>query len=170
MRSIRGRSLVAAVTAGAVTALVTQAGAAAGLPTARTATPIERTVELMEALKGHRYKAACWVYDPLFWEMVGFPSPSCAHVLAQTFPRRMRVAYHVEFGGTIGPRMAVVIVSMALDQAAPLCDEAWARAQYCPSASTYFLELTRKTLDVDWRRRKIARPHDLWYVSAVGGV
>jgi hypothetical protein len=66
--------------------------------------------------------------------------------------------------------MAVVIVSMALDKGAPLCDEAWATAQHCPSVSTYFLELTRKTLDVDWRRRKIARPHDLWYVSAVGGV
>jgi hypothetical protein len=158
------------VVAGAVAALATQAGAAPGHLASRTATPVERTVELMEALKGHRYRAACSVYDPVFWEMVGFASPSCPEVLAQTFPRRMRVAYRVEFGGTIGPRMAVVIVSMALDDAARLCDGAWASAQHCPSASTYYLELTHKTLAVDWRRQSVAAPRDQWYVSAVGGV
>jgi hypothetical protein len=170
MKSTRPRSLAAAMVAGAVAALATQAEPAPAHLASRTATPVERTVELMEALKRHRYKTACGVYDPVFWEMVGFASPSCPEVLAQTFPRRMRVAYRVEFGGTIGPRMAVVIVSMALDDAARPCDEAWARAQHCPRASTYYLELTRKTLPIDWRRQGVAAPRDQWYVSAVGGV
>jgi hypothetical protein len=124
----------------------------------------------MEALKAHRYAAACDVYDPVFWELVGFAAHDCERMLRKTFPRRDPVAYKVEFGGTIGPRMAVVIVSMALGDAALTCDVAWQGAQHCSSASTYYVELTKKALFVDWRGRRVAAPESRWYLTSVGGV
>ena len=169
MSSTGRRWLLAAVAAGAVAALVPQAGAEPR-PAPGAATPVERTVELMEALTSHRYSAACDVYDPLFWEMVGFASRDCERVLRKTFPRSQQVAYKLEFGGRIGPRMAVVIVSMALGDAALTCEIAWQGAQHCPRSSAFYLELTQKTLLVDWRGRGVAAPQSRWYLTSVGDV
>ncbi len=170
MSSTRRRWLVAAVSAGVAAALATQAGADPARATPNTLTPVGRAVELMGALKSHRYNAACDVYDPVFWEMVGFDSRGCAKVLRKTFPSSDPVASRVEFGGRVGPRVAVVIVSMALGDAALLCDKAWQAAQHCPSSSTYYLELTQQTLRVDWRGRRVAAPQSRWYVTSIGGV
>jgi hypothetical protein len=169
MRSTQRRWLVAAVAAGAVAALVPQAGAEPR-PAPGTASPVGRTVELMEALKTHRYEAACDVYDPVFWEMVGFAARDCERMLRKTFPRSDPVAYKVEFGGRVGPRMAVVIVSMALGEAAISCEVAWQGARHCPSSSAFYVELTKKTLLVDWRGRSVAAPQSRWYLTSVGGV
>jgi hypothetical protein len=139
-------------------------------PAQHTPTALERTVELMEALKGHRYAAACEVYDPLFWMMVGFRSRDCPRVLRETFPRGEPVAYRIHFGGNVGPSTAVVIASMALGDAARFCAPAWTAARHCARGSTYYLELTLKTLPVDWRGKGIRAPHDRWYVSSIGGV
>jgi hypothetical protein len=89
-------------------------------------------------------------------------------VLRKTFPRSEQVAYRVDFGGGIGPRLAVVIVSMALGGSALACEVAWQGARHCPSASAFYLELTLKTL-VDWRGR-MAAPQSRWYLTSVGGV
>ena len=91
-------------------------------------------------------------------------------MLRKTFPRSERVAYRVDFGGRIGPRLAVVIASMALGGSALACDVAWQGARHCPSSSAYYVELTRKTLLVDWRGRSVAAPQSRWYLTSVGGV
>jgi hypothetical protein len=171
MRARRRKAFVTAVAAAAVAVLATQAGAKSdGVSSRPAATPVGRTVELMEALKTHRYEAACDVYDPVFWAMVGFASRDCAAVLRKTFPSTEPVAYRVEFGGRIGPRMAVVIVSMALGDAALTCAEVWRGTRHCPSAGTYYLELTLSALPVDWRGRKVPAPQTRWYVASVGDV
>jgi hypothetical protein len=152
----------------AVAALATTPGAR-GAPAQHTPTALERTVVLMKALKNHRYTAACDVYDPLFWNMVGFPSRNCASVLRKTFPRGEPVAYKIRFGGMVGPSTAVVIASMALGDAARICDNAWHAARQC-AASTYYFQLTKKVLLVDWRGLKVGAPQSRWYVSSIGGV
>jgi hypothetical protein len=124
----------------------------------------------MEALKSHRYAAACDVYDPMFWQMVGYRSRDCSSVLRKTFPRAEPVAYRIHFGGRVGPATAVVIASMALGDAARTCDNAWHAARHCADASTYYFELTWKTLSVDWRGLNIGAPQGRWYLSSVGGV
>jgi hypothetical protein len=166
--STRQSRLVAAVATGTLAVLATPAGAEPR-PAQAAATPVERTVELMEALKAHR-NAACDLYDPLFFELVGFAARDCERVLRKTFPRSERVAYRVDFGGRIGPRLAVVIASMALGGSALACEVAWQGARHCPSASAFYLELTLKTLLVDWRGRRMAAPQSPWYLTSVGDV
>jgi Tol biopolymer transport system component len=161
---------VAAVVEGPTAALATRATAEVRRPASGKPTPFERTIELMEALKTHRYSAACDVYDPVFWEMVGFASRDCAKVLRRTFPSGDPVACKIEFGGRIGPRMAVVIFSMALGDTALLCDKAWQGAQSCPRAGAFYLELQQKTPLVDWRGRRVAAPQSRWYVTSIGDV
>jgi hypothetical protein len=124
----------------------------------------------MNALEAHRYAAACDVYDPVFWEMVGYLSRDCAKVLRETFPRRDPVAYKIVFGGLIGPGTAVVIVSMALGDTALSCHGAWQEARFCPGSSAYYLQLVQKTQLTDWRGRRVADPQSRWYVTSVGDV
>jgi hypothetical protein len=169
MRAI-GRSWLVAAIMTAVVALATAAGTPAAPPMRQTPTALGRTVELMEALKNHHYTAACEVYDPMFWAMVGFASRDCAKVLRKTFPRREPVAYRVHFGGRVGPGTAVVIVSMALGDAARLCDRPWSAGEHCDRGSPLYFELTQKTLTVDWRGRNVGSPQNRWYVSSIGGV
>jgi hypothetical protein len=161
---------VRALGATGIVVLATAAAARSSPPGRHTPTPVERTVELMEALKHHHYAAACEVYDPLFWTMVGYPTHDCAKVLAKTFPRREAVAYRVHFGGRITSGMAVVIASMALGDTARFCGKVWQAGRQCSRGSTYHFGLTMQTLLVDWRGRKVAAPQSRWYVSSIGGV
>ena len=158
------------LTAGAVVLALALAPAAGGTSRSRTATPIARVVELMEAFKHHRYGAACAVYDPAYWETLGYAARDCAGVLRKAFPGREPVAYHVHYGATVAPRTAVVIVSMALGDAAGLCDLTWQARRLCPRGSPFYIELTQKTLVVDWRGRSVRAAPSRWYVSGVGGV
>jgi hypothetical protein len=160
---------LAAMAAVTALSLALPAATCAGSPS-QEATPVARAVELMEALKHHRYGAACAVYDPLYWEMVGYAARDCASVLAKAFPSSEPVAYRVHYGATVAPRTAVVIVSMALADAAPICDRAWQDGLLCPRGSPYYLELTEKTLQVDWQGRKPRPARSRWYISSVGGV
>jgi hypothetical protein len=131
---------------------------------------VARTIELMNALQRYRYGAACEVYDPMFWEMVGFAARDCKRVLRRTFPSGEPVAYRVHFGGMVAPGVAVVIASMALGETARLCQRAWRAHHLCPRASPYYFELTQKTLRVNWRGREVGAPSSRWYVSSIGGV
>jgi hypothetical protein len=167
---MRRSRLVGALVAMAIVLLAAATEARSAPPAQHATTPLERTVELMEALEHHRYTAACGVYDPVFWVMVGFAARDCESVLRKTFPRGEPVAYRVHFGGRVGARMAVVIASMTLGASARLCDRAWRAAQQCQQASTFYFELTRKTLLVDWRGRNVDAPQSRWYISSVGGV
>jgi hypothetical protein len=144
--------------------------ATSAAPPSQAATPVARAVELMEAFKHHRYGAACAVYDPLYWEKLGYAARDCAGVLRKAFPGNEPVAYRMHLGAVVAPGVAVVIVSMALGDAAGLCDRAWQAGRLCPRGSPYYLELTKRTLAVDWLGRKRRAAQSRWYVSSVGGV
>jgi hypothetical protein len=124
----------------------------------------------MEAFKRHDYRAACAVYDPAYWEMLGYAARDCARVLKKAFPSREPVAYRVHYGATVAPRTAVVIVSMALGDVAGPCDRAWQTGRLCAHGSPYYLELRERTLIVDSQRRRAQAAESRWYVSSVGGV